>query len=396
MDATAGNLAGRGDDRAAPTRLLGLCRDGRIERESDATHLRRMDHTDASRRAGSDLLGPCGVLVCDGATPDEVEPHARASVNDAAHGPSHDGRRLGAASHHLDLTVARPHSLLLFSAALFELTKPRLTLLAAASAVAGFWLALPRRGPAALQAVLVFAAAFLVGGAANALNQVMERNLDARMDRTRGRPIPTGRVSPPQAAFFGLAFAAAGLTLLAVGGSMAAAWVGAAILTVYLLIYTPAKRFTAWNTVIGVFPGAAPVLLGWAATGQRLNPTIVALLAILCLWQLPHFFAICWIHREDYRKAAYAMWPLGDARGKRTGRTILLMTIALIPLSAAPFLQGSGGPFAAAIGALLAATYAALSIEMAIRPSARAAMRSFLASVLFLPALLIALLLWHA
>lgn len=242
----------------------------------------------------------------------------------------------------------------------------------------------------------MFAAAFLVGGAANALNQVMERNLDARMDRTRGRPIPTGRVSPPQAAFFGLAFAAAGLTLLAVGGSMAAAWVGAAILTVYLLIYTPAKRFTAWNTVIGVFPGAAPVLLGWAATGQRLNPTIVALLAILCLWQLPHFFAICWIHREDYRKAAYAMWPLGDARGKRTGRTILLMTIALIPLSAAPFLQGSGGPFAAAIGALLAATYAALSIEMAIRPSARAAMRSFLASVLFLPALLIALLLWHA
>ncbi len=266
-----------------------------------------------------------------------------------------------------------------------ELTKPRLTFLAIVTAVGGFFLA-GESVPGTFVFLLLGTA--LVGAGAGALNQYLEREADSRMERTRGRPLPSGRISPDAALAFGVACSTAGLAVLALGTNLLAAGLAAATLVSYLFIYTPLKPRTALCTLVGAIPGALPPLIGWAAARGELGLHAWSLFFILFLWQLPHFLAIAWTWREDYARAGFKMLPVLDPEGGSTGRQIVLYCLALIPVSLLPAVMGSFGwlYFLAALASGLAFLGCGLATARArSRPSAR---RLFFASILYLPVLL--------
>ena len=213
-----------------------------------------------------------------------------------------------------------------------ELTKPRITTLVVITAGVGYAVGAPRGiEPAAFVALLIGTA--LVAGGASALNQYWEREADARMERTRLRPIPAGRMAPPEALAFGLAVAGAGLVLLATINALTAT-LGLAALASYVLAYTPLKRITSLCTVVGAIPGALPPMMGWAAARGSVDAGAWALFGILFLWQLPHFLAIGWIFREDYARGGFPMLTVLDGDGRSTARQMMLYSAALIPVTA--------------------------------------------------------------
>ncbi len=267
-----------------------------------------------------------------------------------------------------------------------ELTKPRITTLVLVTAAAGYAIGAGRGlDPAVFVALLSGTA--LVAGGASALNQYSERETDALMDRTRRRPLPSGRVTPPEALAFGLVLSAAGLVLLAAIHPLTAV-LGAAALTSYVLLYTPLKRLTSLCTVVGAVPGAIPPMMGWAAARGTLGLGAWALFAVLFLWQLPHFLAIGWIYREDYARGGFPMLPVMDKDGRSTGRQMMLYSAALLPvtlLAGATASAGTGYLWSAlALGLLFFAS----STGFAKTRSLGAARLLFLVSILYLPALL--------
>ena len=267
-----------------------------------------------------------------------------------------------------------------------ELTKPRITMLVLVTAAVGYAVGAGRGlDPAAFVALLAGTA--LVAGGASALNQYSERDADARMDRTRRRPLPSGRVTPAEALAFGLAVAGAGLLLLAAVNSLTAL-LGAAALASYVLLYTPLKRVTSLCTVVGAVPGAIPPLMGWAAARGSLGLGAWTLFAILFLWQLPHFLAIGWIYRADYARGGFPMLPVVDGDGGSTGRQMMLYSAALLPvtlLAGSVAAAGSGYLWSALV---LGLVFFASSARFARTRSVAAARLLFLVSVLYLPALL--------
>ena len=272
-----------------------------------------------------------------------------------------------------------------------ELTKPRITLLVLVTAAVGYAVGLPRAfDPAAFLALLAGTA--LVAGGASAWNQYVERAADARMQRTRTRPLPSGRVAPEEALAFALVISAVGLALLASLNALTAA-LGAVALGSYVFLYTPLKRVTSLCTVVGAVPGAIPPVMGWAAARGSLEPGAWGLFAVLFLWQLPHFLAIGWIYREDYARGGFPILTVADTDGRSTGRQAILYCAALLPatvLAGALFAAGPGylwGSVALGLGLL------AFSGRFARSRSLAAARGLFLASVLYLPALL-GLLVW--
>ena len=225
----------------------------------------------------------------------------------------------------------------------------------------------------------------LTAGGAGALNHVAERDHDRKMTRTRERPVTSGRVSPLAATLYGLALSAAGAVVLALTTNPITT--GLAILTIalYVVVYTPLKRRTVHNTLVGAVPGALPALGGVTAATGALDATGWALFAVLYLWQLPHFYALAWMLRDDYRAGGFAMLP-NRPRGKRAmarislGATLLLMVAAMLPgaLGAAGMVYLVGAAF---LG--LAFTIPAFSFNAA--PSDERARRLFLASVFWVP-----------
>ncbi len=185
---------------------------------------------------------------------------------------------------------------------LLELTKPRITTLVVITAAVGYAVGARGFDPAAFAALLIGTA--MVAGGASALNQHAERELDARMERTRHRPLPAGRITPGEALTFGLALSGSGIVLLSTINALTPA-LGAAALASYVLLYTPLKRLTSLCTVVGAVPGAIPPMMGWAAARGTLGSGAWSLFAVLFLWQLPHFLAIGWIYREDYARAGF-------------------------------------------------------------------------------------------
>jgi protoheme IX farnesyltransferase len=267
-----------------------------------------------------------------------------------------------------------------------ELTKPRITTLVLVTAAVGYALGAGSAiGPAAFLSLLAGTA--LVAGGASALNQYSERDADARMERTRHRPVPSGRVTPGEALAFGLAVSGAGLVLLATINALTTA-LGAAALASYVLAYTPLKRITSLCTVVGAVPGALPPLMGWAAVRGSLAPAAWALFAILFLWQLPHFLAIGWIYREDYARGGFPMLPVLDRDGASTGRQMMLYAAALVPVTllAGSLAAAGAGYLWSAVG--LGAVFFAGSARFARTRSLAAARLLFLVSVLYLPVLL--------
>lgn len=270
---------------------------------------------------------------------------------------------------------------------MLELTKPRITQLVLLTAAAGFSLG-SRTGMhlALLGQTLVGVA--LVAAGTNALNQLRERDVDARMRRTRGRPLPSGRLTPHAATGFALLISLVGLAYLGVAVNRLTAGLAALTLTSYVLLYTPLKRKTALNTLVGAVPGALPIVGGWTAAGGRLDRAVLGLFGVLFLWQLPHVLALAWIYREDYRRGGLRMVSVTDPDGRRTGRLALIAAVMLLPVSVVPTLLGVSGWAAGAGALLLGLGYAAAALSLACAPSAARARGLFLVSIAYLPLLL--------
>jgi len=268
-----------------------------------------------------------------------------------------------------------------------ELTKPRITQLVVITAAAGFYLGSRDGVRLGLLAETLLGTALVAAGT-NALNQLRERDVDSRMHRTRGRPLPSGRLSPRAAAVFAGAISLMGVSYLAWAVNLLTAGLAALTLLSYVCLYTPLKQRTTLNTLVGAVPGALPIVGGWTAAGGKLGPAVLALFWILFLWQLPHFLALAWIYRDDYRRAQLAMLTVDDSDGRRTGRMILLYALALLPVSLLPSVLGLTGVvyFFGALG--LGILYVVAGATLVRGATAPAAGRLFLVSIVYLPALL--------
>jgi heme o synthase len=266
------------------------------------------------------------------------------------------------------------------------LAKPRLNLLVIVSALAGYVMGGGgAASPLLLLSMLVGTA--LVAGGASAFNQVIEREPDALMRRTRLRPLPDGRLQAAESLVFATLISTAGLFILAAGANLLSAAVALATLLSYAIVYTPLKRRTSFATVIGAIPGALPPVIGWAAATGTLSRGGWVLFGIVFLWQLPHFLAIAWIYREDYARAGFPLLPVIEPDGRSTGRQALVYTAALLPLSLAPTIAGMAGTVYFISALVLTLLFLALAFRFARTRSTRDARRLFFASIAYLPVL---------
>ena len=236
----------------------------------------------------------------------------------------------------------------------------------------------------ALEAALYIA---LVTGAASVFNQVLERETDGLMERTRHRPLPAGRIGASEALAFGVVLGVAGVAGLLMIFGLLAAFLALATLCLYVIVYTPLKRISSLNTAVGAVPGAAPPLLGYVAVADQTGPWAWALFSILFAWQFPHFMAIAWLYREDYRRAGMRMIPaLPNSEGV-AGRQAVVYSAALLPVAMLPFMHGMAGVVYGVLALGLGLLYLGASIRFALRedrPRARALM---LVSLVYLPVL---------
>jgi protoheme IX farnesyltransferase len=307
-------------------------------------------------------------------------------------------------------------------AAIVELTKPRITRLVTITAAVGFVLAALGRRWQPLELALAAAGALLgtalSSAGASALNQWLERDRDALMVRTAHRPLPDGRITPPLALAAGLCLSAIGvLTLLALAGP-APAIIALLTILLYVLVYTPLKPFTPLATLVGTIPGALPPLIGWtaaaapgAASPESLRDAFVgpaawggwSLVVLMIVWQVPHFLAIAWMHREDYARAGYRMLPGDNAEASPggpgirvqpvTGAIILLWSAALLPITLAPamVIPDRLGWIYVAIATLVGVPFLAAAGVLAVRRTRGDARRVFFASIIHLPLVLVAM-----
>jgi protoheme IX farnesyltransferase len=271
-----------------------------------------------------------------------------------------------------------------------SLTKPRLNLLVVATSAAGYYLGSPGT-PAVGPMLQAVAGTALVAAGAAVLNQVVERDTDALMRRTRGRALPDGRVAPGDAWLFGIVSSVGGVALLAAQRQIIAAGLALATLVIYVVIYTPLKRRTSLATLVGAVPGALPPLIGWTASHGSVTLGGGALFAIVFLWQIPHFMAIAWMYRDDYAKAGFPMLPVIDPAGRRAGRQAVVYAAALIPVSALPTLAGVSGPAYLIVAMPLGIALLCLATSFAATRTDRSARRLFFGSITYLPILWIAM-----
>jgi protoheme IX farnesyltransferase len=279
-----------------------------------------------------------------------------------------------------------------WAAVFADLTKARLTTLVLLTTLVGFYLGW--HGPMDYLLMLnALAATALVASGASALNQLLERDYDAKMPRTQNRPLPSGRLQPTTVMLFGGVTSVAGLIYLALAVNLLTAVLGAVTLVSYLFIYTPLKRVTWANTLVGAIPGALPPLMGWTAARNQLSGEGWALFAILAFWQLPHFFAIAWMYRDEYAKAGFVMLPHVDPDGSRTAQQSVSNTLALMLASLFPFVWHISGKYYLASAIILGAGFLFYAIQFSRQLTRARARQFFLASIIYLPLLLTALVL---
>lgn len=267
-----------------------------------------------------------------------------------------------------------------------ELTKPRITWLILMSTAVGYYFG--HQGHWAFWPVLhSLVGTGLIASGTAALNQWYERDADEKMRRTHDRPIPSGRIQPVSAFWFGVALEILGSIELWFGVNSLTSLLGIATILMYLFAYTPLKQRTWLSTTIGAFPGAMPPLIGYAAARGALTPDAWVLYAILFLWQFPHFYAIAWMYREDYSRAGIRMLPVIEPDGQSTSRQIVIYSILLIPISLLPKFFGMTGSiyFVGALAMGLMFLYS--GIRVTIDRSRTRARRVLLASVIYLPVL---------
>jgi protoheme IX farnesyltransferase len=270
--------------------------------------------------------------------------------------------------------------------AYFDLTKPRITFMVVLTTIAGLFLG-SEQGIDWLKLLNLIVGVGLLSSGISTINQWMERDLDALMLRTKGRPLPTGKLSAAQALLFGTALTIGSLLYLAIFNNALTALLGVITAASYLFLYTPLKTKTTLSTVWGAFPGAMPPLVGWAAARGSLSLEGFVLFAILFLWQFPHFLAIAWMYRDDYARAGIKMLPVVEPEGRITSQQIVLYTLMLLPVSLMPTLMHISGwvYFSGAI--ILGLGFLYFSLKVAFLRTTWQARRLLLASVLYLPIL---------
>jgi len=270
--------------------------------------------------------------------------------------------------------------------AYLELTKPRITFLIVLTSAAGF--ALGSRGAVNyLQLVHALIGIALLSSGIATLNQFIERDLDGLMRRTAERPLPSGRLFPFEALWFGISLTLMAELYLAVLVNPLTALLGLTVIAGYLFVYTPLKTRTTLSTALGAFPGAMPPLMGWTAARGEIDVSAWVLFAILFLWQFPHFLAIAWMYREDYSRAGIRMLPVVEPDGRVTGQQIIAYSLMLVPVSLLPTALGISGRIYLVAAAALSLLFLASSIRAALSKSNQHARQLLLASVLYLPLL---------
>jgi heme o synthase len=278
---------------------------------------------------------------------------------------------------------------------LIELVKARLTLLVLLTTAVGFYLGVegPTNWPALLHTVLGTAAA--AAGAA-ALNQWWEYKLDAMMHRTRSRPVPAGRMRPVEALVIGTTLSIFGVAYLAIVCNALSAALAAITIIVYIFAYTPLKVISTFNTLLGAVPGALPPMIGWAAARGTLNAGAWMLFAILFFWQLPHFFAIAWMYRDDYARAGFQMISSDDATGARSASQSVFFCMILFVVAGLPAFIRMATVFYLLAAWILGGLFIVMAMRFLRTRTRNDARRLFIASVIYLPLLLGALVLCKA
>jgi protoheme IX farnesyltransferase len=274
-----------------------------------------------------------------------------------------------------------------------NMTKPGIVRMVGVTAAFSYLLAAPEVEGYGLMR-LVAALIGIMGAAAGSavLNNVIEKDLDSRMERTRNREIPSGRVLPEHALGFGLLLSIGSVLWLVLTVNLLTAFLVLATAFLYVVVYTPLKTRTWLNTTIGAIPGAMPTLCGWAAAMNTLDFGAWVMFAILFAWQHPHFYAIAWIYREDYEKAGYKMLSVVDKSGSRLFLQILLFSLLLLAVSLLPTLmQISGWLYFA--GALILGLYVMVAgFQFVVRPTVRDARKLLMSTIVYLPVLLVVIL----
>jgi len=264
------------------------------------------------------------------------------------------------------------------------LTKPRIVTMVLVMSASGFFLGAQGLEPLSTFLIMLVGTALSSGGAA-VLNNYLERDCDSKMDRTKKRPLPQGTITPSEALSFGLLLVLLGVGLLAWQVNLLTGFLSLLTVFLYVLVYTPLKRITWLNTVIGAVPGALPPVGGWAAATGHLDAGAWILFLILFIWQHPHFYAIAWMYKEDYSRGGFKMLPVVDPEGSSTFRQVIIFSLLLIPASLLPMANGMAGAFygwgifALGLGLL------AIGVHLSRTRSVKDARLLLKASVIYLP-----------
>ena len=271
-----------------------------------------------------------------------------------------------------------------------ELLKVRLTMLVLMTTAVGYYMGAVSPVSYLRLFHVVFGTAWVAAGAA-ALNQWWERKVDGLMHRTRHRPVPAGRMRPAEALTVGSLLSAAGILYLAVTCNAFSAVLAAVTFVIYIFAYTPLKRVTNFNTLVGTVPGALPPVIGWVAARGRIDPGAWSLFTIMVLWQLPHFFAISWMFREDYARAGFQMISNDDTRADRSASQSVFFAMLLLVVGGLPAFVGITSQIFVPIELLLGGWYVAMALRFLQKRTARSARSLFITSICYLALLLGAL-----
>lgn len=278
-------------------------------------------------------------------------------------------------------------------AAYFKLLKFRLSFLVVFSAIFSYLMAPSITGVDPMQLVYLFLGGFMVTGASNVLNQVLEVEYDKLMSRTAMRPLPTGVVSPSEAVVYALLMGGGGILIL---GFMFEGWMPALLgiiaLLSYAFVYTPLKRVSSISVLVGAIPGSMPLLIGWAAAEGELGPGAWVLFLIQFLWQFPHFWALAWMLEEDYQKAGFKMLPSNGGRSAYSAFLILTYTVLLIPAGLLPLWLGLSGSIGSIVLVVLGLYFSFRAVLLLRSLGAKAARHLFFTSLMYLPLMQITLL----
>ena len=270
----------------------------------------------------------------------------------------------------------------------FELSKPNILSLVLVATFLGYYLGNLGMGSIEILFYTLLGTSMTASGS-GALNHYLERDADAYMTRTKNRPLPAKLISPIKVLIFGICMVVIGTVLLLVKVNMLTGFLALLTAFLYTLVYTPLKSITWLNTSIGSIPGALPIVGGWTAAKGEIETMAWVLFGIMYLWQHPHFYAIAWICKEDYSKANYKMLPVIDSTGNRTIRQIFWHLILMIPISLLPVFLGSMGIFYLLGVTIITCAFFISAIPLARNQTIKSALILLKASVFYLPALLI-------